>query len=81
MAPGTNLMDKHSKTFSSRHKLSNSHLLVGECLFLQLLPHLLPQPFGFVFSIIEGLELRPALRFPYYNALSLFVLQKPPRNN
>lgn len=35
------------KTFSSRHHPSNSRLLVGECLFLQLLPHLLPQPFGF----------------------------------
>lgn len=33
------------------------------------------------FNITEGLELRPAPRFPYYKALSLFVLQKIPRNN
>lgn len=31
----------------------------------------------FLFSIIEGLELGPALRFPYCKALSLHVLQKP----
>lgn len=41
MAPGTNLMDRHSKTFS-RHHPSNSCLLLGKCLSLQLLPHLLP---------------------------------------
>lgn len=46
-SPSTDLMDRYSKTFSSSHHPRNSHLLVGECLSLQLLPHLLPQPFGF----------------------------------
>lgn len=74
--PWTRTQDLFIKT--STQLPGDSLLLVGECLFLQLLPHLLPL---FLFSIIAGLELGPALRFPYYKALSPLVLEKNPRNN
>lgn len=52
-----------------------SLLLVGERLFLQLLPPLLPHPFVFIqYNRRFGAGLCP--QFPYHKALSPLVLEK-----
>ena len=45
-SPWTGIQDLFIKTSSQLP--GDSLLLVGECLFLQLLPHLLPNPFVFI---------------------------------
>lgn len=70
--PWTGDQDLFIKTSSQLP--GDSPLLVGDyfcssCCIFSLIP-------SFLFDTIEGLELGPALRFPYYKALFPLVLEK-----